>query len=187
MPKKPTMITPEARLDFNALFEPAEDLNGRMKYSAVLLFPKGTDLTALEELAKDAFTERFPKAPMKGPNFHWPFKDGAEKDRPGYGSGIVVLKVSSDYAPGVVAAEADPATGRPRVITDPSEVYPGCWVRCSVTVSPWEYANKRGVSFHLRNLQKLRDDIRFGGSGRAEDEFDVIMQGTIEMEECPFP
>ena len=44
-----------------------------------------------------------------------------------------------------------------------SEFYGGCYAICKVNAYAWEYKNKKGVSFGLGNIQKIKDGERLGG------------------------
>jgi hypothetical protein len=103
----------------------------------------------------------------------WPFRDGAEREGQGYGSGTTFINVSSKQQPGVVDRYAGP-NGKPRPITDLSELYPGCFVHATVRPFSYDTNGSKGVSFALNNLQKLRDGERIDGRLRAEDEFEAI-------------
>ena len=102
-----------------------------------------------------------------------PFREGAEKD---YADGSTFINVRSTNQPGVVDRIADPATGKPRVITEAAEVYAGCFVRASLAAFYYDTEGNKGITFGLNNVQKLRDcapDQRLDGRKRAEDEFDA--------------
>ena len=59
------------------------------------------------------------------------------------------------------------------VITDPNELYPGCWARAVLTIAPF-LKPQHGVTIYLAGVQKLADDLTFSSRPRAEDEFDAI-------------
>ena len=179
------VITPEAMLSYPALFEPKPTLSGELKYSCALVFQEGADLSALKNAALAALEERWvakAKEMLEKKQLKWPFRDGAERDAQGYGPGTTFINVSSNQQPGIVDSSAG-ADGRPRRITDPSEVYPGCFVWASLRPFTYDTNGSKGVSFGLQNLQKLRDGERIDGRLRPEDEFEVIEGGAADVDE----
>ena len=178
------MITPEARLSYPALFEPRETPSGESKFSCVLIFDKTADLSELRKEALAVLEARWGNkaaAMVKAGQLRLPFRDGAEKDAIGYGPGTVFMNISSKARPGVVDRFPD-ATGRPRPITDPAEIYPGCYVRVSVRAFAYDQSGNRGASFALNNLQKLRDGTRLDGRLRAEDEFEALEEAPADFD-----
>jgi len=62
-----------------------------------------------------------------------------------------------------------------RPILDPSEVYSGCYARVSMVAFVYNTAGKKGVSFGLRNVQKLEDgEALAGGRSDPEEDFDAL-------------
>ena len=59
-------------------------------------------------------------------------------------------------------------------ITDPLEVYSGCYVRASITFYPFNTNGNRGIACGLQNIQKWCDGEPLNGRVRAEDEFDAL-------------
>jgi hypothetical protein len=179
------LITPEAMLSYPALFEPKRTPSGELKYGCALVFQEGADLSALENAALAALEERWggrAKEMLQKKQLKWPFRDGAERDAQGYGPGTTFINVSSNQQPGVVDRYAGP-DGKPRRITDLSEVYPGCFVLASLRPFTYDANGSKGVSFALNNLQKLRDGERIDGRLRAEDEFEAIEGGAINVDD----
>ena len=179
------VITPEAMLSYPALFAPKPTPSGELKFSCALIFPKGADLSALKKAALAALQERWgSKATemLQKKELKWPFRDGAEKDGPGYGRGTTFINVTSRQRPGIVDRYAGP-DGKPRQITDPAEIYPGCYVRASLRPFTYDVNGSRGVSFALQNVQKLRDGERIDGRLRPEDEFDAIQDRGADLED----
>ena len=179
------LITPEAMLSYPALFEPKTTPSGDLKYGCALVFPEGSDLAALKNAALAALEERWgtkARDMLQRKQLKWPFRDGAEKDGPGYGPGTTFLNVTSKQPPGIVDRYAGP-DGKPRPITDPSEIYPGCFVRASLRRFTYDTNGSKGVSFGLQNLQKLRDGDRIDGRMRPEDEFEAIESGAADLDD----
>jgi hypothetical protein len=176
------VITPEVRVSYPALHEPRVGPNGgEPKYGAALVFPHGADLSALKKSAGDALQERWGAKAMemvqKG-QLKWPFRDGSQK----YGPGTTFINVTSKQPPGIVDRFAGP-DGKPRPITDPSEVYAGCYARASVRPFTYDVNGSKGVSFGLNNLQKLREGERLDGRMNAADEFDATESGPADIDD----
>lgn len=156
-----SIVTPEAILCFPNLFEPTSfEGSERKTYNCVLVFPKGTDLTALKALAKEAFAEKFPSG-AKGSTRN-PFRDGNENaDEWGeHFRDATFIRVSSNNKPGV----ADRAR---QIITDPETVYAGQIVRAAIHAYGYDTKGNKGVSFGLDAIQIVRDGDPLGGSGRS--------------------
>jgi hypothetical protein len=173
-----SILTPEGRVSYPALFEAkaGPDPNGRPKYGCVLIFPKSADLTALTKAAGEALELRWGKKAkdmLRRGELRWPIRDGAAKDAAGYGVNTVFINMASTQQPGVVDGYAGP-DGRPRVITDPKTIYPGCFARAAVGVYTYDRQGNRGVAFGLNALQFLRDGERLDGRRAAQDEFDAL-------------
>ena len=170
------LITPEARLSYPALFEAQADAERGAQVRLLAGIPGGhRPFGARERGARGA----------RGALGRQGQGDAAEEAAevavpgrrrarcPGYGPGTTFINVSSKQQPGVVDRYAG-ADGKPRPITDPSELYPGCFVRASLRPFTYDTNGSKGVSFALNNLQKLRDGERIDGRLRAEDEFEAI-------------
>ena len=157
--KNDNLITPEFRVAFAHVFEPREGDNGD-KYELVMIFDQSTDITALKNAASKAAREKWGDAATKL-KLDSPFHDGTEKvDREGnvydgFGPGVVYVRASSTYQPGIVDANLMP-------IIDRTAFYSGCYARAEVNAFAYDRNGKRGVSFGLRNLQKLRDGKSLG-------------------------
>lgn len=158
------VITPLCRLSYPHLTKPAE-MSG--KYQAELIFPPGTDLSALRTAANLAATNKWgSKLPNK---VRSPFRDG-DKDREGKDGyeGCQFIGARATEKPGVVIGP-----NRDECL-DPSEVYGGCWVRASVTAFAYEWQGTHGVSFALNNIWKVKDGEPFGTRISAQDEFEDV-------------
>lgn len=173
------VTTPAGRLSFPTLFKARlSELSGKEQYEATILIPKaGSDITNLVAAVKAKMEEHWPNAatrPSLAEN-RGPIKDGdtwigengrKKSDQYPEMAGCWVIRASSLNKPPVVNHALLP-------ITDASEVYSGCWIRLGLTVF-W-YDNKRkGCSFGLVTVQKLKDDSKFGASGNPEDFFDTV-------------
>ena len=169
---KKKLITPTFRVSFPAVFTPRkaneQDANAVAKYSLHMIFKKTDDLTELKNAVRAAVVEKWGADKTKWPKkLTLPFRDGTEKDYDGYGPDTVFISASSKMKPGLVDENVQP-------IIEPSEFYGGCYARAAVNAFAWEFMGKAGVSFGLRNIQKVKDGDPFGGGSKAEDDFDPI-------------
>lgn len=179
---KKTLITPEAILNWPAIFEPKMAPGAtEAKYSCVLIFEQGTDLSALKAAAMEAFREKWgdkTKGLLEAGRLKSPFRNDSEEK--GYPAGSVFLTATSKTPPGVVDRFAGP-DGKPRPITDPIELYSGCKVRASISFYAYDTNGNKGVAVGLRNLQKLADGQRLDGRKKAQDEFDALEAGPAAL------
>jgi len=166
---KTKFVTGKVRFSFVHVFEPAETLNGSLKYSVSILIPKSDKDTvarfnkAFEE-TKQAnaayFGGSIPKM-LKGG-----LRDGdAEKDDPVY-AGHYFINANSNEKPGIVDADLNP-------IMDKDEFYSGCYGRASLTLYPYDASGSKGIAAGLNNVQKLEDGEKFGGATSAAADFAI--------------
>lgn len=166
------VITGRVRLCYPKLFTPEMDDNGKLKYSCAILIPK-TDTDTYQKLLKaEAEAEAEGKSSKwggKSRNKPSVIKDGdlSAEDHPER-AGHWMMGIASTRKPGVVDANVQP-------IIDPSEIYPGCWVRVSLGSYPYAYKGVgNGVGFGLNNVQKVAEGEVLGGMTNAEDDFSAI-------------
>lgn len=166
------IITGKIRFSFVNIFEPKEDNNGgNPKYSVTLLIPKSdtATLTKIKEAMAEA-RENFCKRngatalPQK-PNHTLHDGDGVRDSGDPYGpecKGCYVITVSSRQKPVIVDSFRNP-------ITDPGEVYSGCYGRAAINFYGYNANGKKGISAGLLSIQKLHDGEPFGTVGSADD------------------
>lgn len=165
--KKAKVTTGTFRVSFPHVFKPQTTPNGDQRYSVVMLFPSDdkASIKKLKALAKSAAHEKWGKELVEAKKIkvNMPFRDGEEKSHQydGY-EGCVFATASSKNQPNVVDQQMEK-------IVDASEFYPGCYARASVNAYAWEWKGKKGVSFGLINLQKVKDGEPFGMSSNPED------------------
>jgi len=191
-----TYTTAAFRLSYPALFEPVAVMGNeaKKKYSVTMLFPKKSLVAQLvaqkhpaatwmptdncagfyQEVVKIARANFGPDVDLKSLKLT-KFRDGDKPKDSGKvdenEKGYIVLRASSDTRPDVLR-------GDKTRIADAAEVYPGCWVRAVLTVSPFVHkVGGRGVTIYLAGIQKLADDTTFSSRPRAEDEFDAVATG----------
>jgi len=172
---KEKITTPKFRVSFPAIFTPQE-YNGKKKYAVTMCFDKETDISAMKKLVRDCAVEKWGKMPKP---FKSPFRDGdEEKDTEKYPSfkNTIFVSASTQFAVGLVDQKRQP-------IIDESDFYAGCYARASVEVYPWEFQGKKGVSFNLKNVQKMADGENLGGRSDAADDFDEIEEVEVSDEE----
>lgn len=165
--------TGKVRLSFVHLIEPyAMDEDDPKKYSCTLLIPKSDKATlkvlkAARESAIEIGKQRFGASWAK--SVHNTMKDGDETDTEKYpeNEGHYVMSVSATRRPGVVDAQMDP-------ITEPEDIYSGCYGVVSLDAFPYNAKGNRGVSFGLRNVMKVADGSSFGGVSRPDEDFEVM-------------
>ncbi len=175
---------PPFRVSFPQVFQPKAVVAGQeAKYSISMLFPKTVtaEYCALFGVSLDEWTRQMNalKAAVTqvaiakwGPREKWPkgicspWHAGTEKDYDGYDDKVFYASASSKIKPGLVDSKMNP-------IIEPNEFGGGDYARATVTVFAYDNM-KKGVSFGLRNIQKLRDGERFGGASKPEDDFGAI-------------
>ena len=166
------VITGKVRFSFVNIFEPKEDNNGgNPKYSVTLLIPKSdtATMTKIKEAmaeARDNFCKRngATALPQK-PNHTLHDGDGVRDSGDPYGpecKGCYVITVSSKQKPVIVDSFRNP-------ITDPGEVYSGCYGRAAINFYGYNANGKKGISAGLLSIQKLHDGDPFGTVGSADD------------------
>lgn len=169
------VLTPEFRASFPKLFKAEAFQEGQdPKYSMVMLFPKKMNpemqkrFDAMKAMASAAakakWGDKIPK------NLRSPFRDGSEKDLPGY-EDCIFVSASSKIKPGLVNEEAEP-------ILSPEDFYPGCYAHAYVTCYAYDMAGNRGVAFGLSTVQKTRDGEAFAPRNNAQDDFAPVTPGS---------
>ena len=166
------VVTGKVRFSFCHIFEPqAPQGGGEPKYSVTLLIPKA-DAATFEKIkaaiaeARENFCKRNGASalPMK-PNHTVHDGDGTRDSGDPYGpecKGCWVITVSSKQKPVIVDNFGNE-------ITDPGEVYSGCYGRASINFYGYSSNGKKGVSAGLLAIKKLHDGEPFGTVGSAAD------------------
>ena len=166
------VVTGKVRFSFCHIFEPEASKNGGdPKYGVTLLIPK-SDTATLGKIkqAIDEARERFcarngaNSLPLK-PNHTLYDGDGTRKNGDPFGpecAGCYVINVKSKNPPVVVDNMRNP-------ITDPGEVYSGCYGRAAIDFFGYNNEGSKGVSASLLSIQKLHDGEPFGTVGSADD------------------
>jgi len=181
--------TPEFRLSYPNLFEPRQGkLDKQPMYSAVLLFPLGADLTEMKHACKRAMQEKFGDNPSDWPaEYRKPFKDQLEEKKSkktgemvkqlGHVNGAKFLNVKTKNKIPIVNQTK-------LAITDPLEVYAGCWCKAALSVYAYDQGGNTGVNFGLEAIQKVRDDEGFGSRVDPEKFFEPVVDvDDLEVKE----
>lgn len=165
------VITPKAILSYPHLAEPTSFEGQKPKFSASLVFPEGTDLSAIEKAVDAVGKEKW--GAKWTPEFktklrYAPIREGeTEKGHP---AGSKFLNAKSDARPGLVRGDLSPVA--------PEEVrevfYPGCKVRAQVSVFEYDHMGNKGISFGLNNLQFMGHGERLDGRTPATEAFGII-------------
>lgn len=166
------VVTGKVRFSFCHLFEAQEPQGGGdPKYSVTLLIPKSDKATmqkiqaAMQE-ARDNFCNKNGAAALPAKPTHTLHDgDGTRPSGDPFGpecKGCYVITVSSKQKPVVVDAFGN-------AISDPGEVYSGCYGRASINFYGYNRAGKKGLSAGLLAVQKLHDGEPFGTVGSADD------------------
>ena len=174
------VVTGKIRFSFVNIWEPKEPQGGGdPKYSVTLLIPKADTQTlgkikaAMAE-ARENFCSRnganaLPAKPVHTLHDGDGMRDNGEAFGPEC-KGHYVITVSSKQKPVIVDN-----TGNP--ITDPGEVYSGCYGRASINFYGYSRSGKKGISAGLLAVQKLHDGQPFGTVGSADDFNDGYSDG----------
>ncbi len=175
------VVTGKVRFSYVSIFEPKEPQGGGdPKYSVTLLIPKSDTATKakIDEAMKEA-RENFCKKngsqslPTR-PNHTLHDGDGVRDSGDPYGpecKGCYVITVSSKQKPVIVDSFRNE-------ITDPAEVYSGCYGRAAINFYGYSQNGKKGISAGLLSIQKLHEGEPFGAVGSADDFDDDFDTGA---------
>lgn len=161
------ILTPEFRVSFPHVMNPAKNMQNNMRYSLVMLFPKSTNLSTIIKLAEEAAKEKWGDKLPKG--LRSPFRNGDEKEYEGY-KGMIFCSAQSVQRPGLINEAKE-------TIIAPEEFYAGCYAIAAITAYAYDVTGNRGVSLGLQNVMKIRDGEPFSGRSTPQDDFDSIDAG----------
>ena len=165
------VITGKVRASFVHVFEPQSVNGSEPKYSCSFIIPKSDTETiaairaAIEQAKQDGIAKFGGKIP---PNLKLPLRDGDidRPDDPNYAD-CYFVNANSKEKPGLVDRRRIP-------ITDPLELYSGCYVRASINFFAFNTNGNKGVAAGLGNIQKWAEGEPLNGRVRAEDEFETL-------------
>lgn len=190
------VLTPYAILSYPSLVtarEPQPGSTGKAKFQAVLVFPAGTDLSALRAAAALAVSEKFTDKIKVGPKTYTalealdkgilrsPFRTDAEAK--GYTDGSTFCNVKTESKPQIYHSY-NGENGKVKQMTDDevlAQCYPGAWVRASVTAFAYEHSGNKGASFALNTLQFVKDGDRLDSRVAGEDEFTALNEMPADI------
>ena len=139
---------------------PADELASSTAYKAPCPVPNRAARPKQDGVAK--FGGKIP------PNLKLPLRDGDidRPDDPNYAD-CYFVNANSKEKPGLVDRRRIP-------ITDPLELYSGCYVRASINFFAFNTNGNKGVAAGLGNIQKWAEGEPLNGRVRAEDEFEAL-------------
>lgn len=166
------VVTGKVRFSFCHIWEPQQSNDGGdPKYNVTLLIPK-SDTATLQKMTqaiKDARAKYCEKNGAQSlpaqPKHTLRDGDGVRDNGEPFGEeckGCYVITVSSKQKPVIVDAFKNE-------ITDPNEVYSGCYGRAAINFFGYNTKGKKGISAGLLSIQKLCDGEPFGLMGSADD------------------
>lgn len=177
------VTSPKARLSWPKLFSPDTGEMGGGKFSCALWIDKKVpeNINWLKALKADCI--RVAKEAFGREDVKLPFKDGDKLEFEA-SKGCIILTPKSKYRPQVVGADA-------KTPLDEADVYPGCYVRASVTPYSYDAKGNKGISLFLGNVQKMADgEPLSGGGASAEADFEPVegssVAGSDDDDSVPF-
>lgn len=185
------VLTPEFRVSFPQLFEPRAYEEGQKKvFQLDMIFDdedafkevykgKKTKTVSMKQAIRNAKVDQWGEDKNEWPNFpNEVFKDGDERTNAegeiymGYeGKFYVTAKSNEEFKPKLIDKYG-------KAITEPDDLYGGCYARAQLIARPYVSGKTHGVSFKLLQVMKTRDGEKFGGMDG--DVFDV--EDAIEGE-----
>ena len=186
MARSQDVKTPLCKFAFTqGLFE-LQDNNGRKQWGCSLLFPKGSDISALEKAAVEAAVAEWgdkAKQMIKDKLIKSPFLDGdgpqgkskktgeAHKGFPG--TTFIRANSGADYRPKLVDRRLMPITGK-------AELPSGSMGYAVLSAYTWDAAEQgKGISFNISMVQVTKvaegeEVLGGGGGGNPEEYFEKI-------------
>ena len=172
--------TGTVRLSYVHLFEKwSMNPEQEGRYSTAILIPKTDKETkrCVDEAIEVAISEARERGKLK--------KTGTVKTTLHDGDEDADLEQNPEYVGHwylTTSFFSSPSRQRPGIvddqlnlITDPSEVYSGCYARVTMTAFAYSNSGNTGVSFGLANVQKLADGENLGGGAASPDsDFDAL-------------
>lgn len=165
-------VTGKVRLSYPTLFEPKSINGSEPKYSASLIIDKEDKATlakyekALEAAIQEGASKfKNRKVPA---NLKKPLRDGDtdREDDPAY-QGKYFLNANSNRKPQCVDQRKQP-------ISDAEDLYPGCYVRVSLTLFAFNTNGNQGIAVGLNNVQKWSEGEPLAGGSTANEDFDEL-------------
>lgn len=169
------IVTPEATILYPNLFEPRAMMEGQeAKFSVMLVFDAGTDLSALKEAVMEEAKEKGLKGSIRKPLRPGSDKEGSNIEE--VVKGKVFMNVTSKFMPKVIDR-------RKQDILDKDEVYSGMRARAVVRPYGYDSAGNRGVAFGFDLIQILGKGTRLelgGGGEKSVKLLDELPDGDVD-------
>jgi len=174
------ITTGKVRFSYCNLFTPRAIDNGPAKYSVTLLIPKKDKATLAKikgaiEAAKTLYMQR--NSGKKLPTNLKNTLHNGDGERPNGGEfgeechGCYVMTVSSKNPPVIVDADKVP-------ITDPQDLYSGCYGRAIINFYVYDTQGNKGVSAGHNGIMKLYDGEPLGGGIVTDSDWDDGWEDT---------
>jgi hypothetical protein len=166
-------------VSYPKIAEGEEDDTGQLKFSAAFITTEQTNVMDLAAAEAAAARDKWgPKGPQMIEDEElattWRRRK-ADVKKSGATNGYVNAR--GQERPGCVLRDKTPVTS-PQEIKQ--EFYAGAVVNVSLFAYGYDRKGKKGVSFGLNNIQKVRDGKRLDNRKSAEEEFDALLDDAGE-------
>lgn len=169
--KLTSVVTGKVRFSYVNVFEPRSINGGKSRYSMSLIIGKGEVETIAKINSAILYAEREGTVKYGGKvpdNLKYPLRDGdAERPNDDAYRNSYFVNASSFSKPGVVDENLNP-------ITDPGEVYSGCYGRASITFKTFRVDGSWSIACRIMNLQKVCEGEPLCARSTPEEDFTVI-------------
>lgn len=170
------VVIGKVRLSYVNVFEAVAIAAGdKAKFSASIIVDKADKKTIakIEEAIEAAKEEGKGKWGGKIPkNIKLPLRDGnIDREEDDAYAGKVFFNASSSVKPQVLDKFKEE-------ITDPDELYSGCYAYVSINFYPYDFNGTKGVAAGLNNILKVAEGERLGSRQSAEADF-----ADVELDE----
>jgi Protein of unknown function (DUF2815). len=179
--KETKVITGKVRLSYTHVFEP-ESINGSddKKYSVSLIIPKTDTVTInkIKSAVENAIANGLAtKLGGKKMGLKLPLRDGDidRADDEAYANSFFV-NASCKTKPGIIDRFKNP-------ITDPEELYSGCYGLASITFYAFNSNGSKGVACGLNNIMKVSEGEPLGGRNSADADFADVDSSILQEED----
>lgn len=172
------VTTGAVRLSYAHVLQPAEDPSGNLKYSASLIMPKNSRTPGIIKKAMESLLENPDTQKILGKtrNFTHPLLRDGDEDRPDdavyQNSFFINAKANVDHKPKIFNRDLVE-------ITDPDEIYSGCWVQAVLMLYPYSNVSK-GIGASLIALRKVKDDKPLTNTTVSEADFDDSLLSELD-------
>lgn len=182
------LVTPVFRASFPNLFE-AKAMPGQAgavpKFSVSAVFDPSTFnekdkarwnaiLAEIDAKCVEKFKKKAKDLPA---NYKQAIRDGSEKaELEGYGEGKKFSNLTTKMRPGVVDANG--------VDMAADDIYPGCYMRATVSAYAYDQNGGRGVALGLQNVRFVRDGERLDARTDAATDFADVDDDRDEGDEA---